>query len=977
MKTSRALGLLSLALLSCATAPAAAAPGPAAQSGAPDDFATPPPAERDADAEFRPIRFGDAPELAYDAPFFPGAHYDPAVPTPDALLGQTHGSRLSHPAEIVRAYEAFAAASERMTLTTFGRTHEGRPLVYAVVTSPANHARLAELRAGHAKLADPRGISDAELDELARTLPPVAWMAYSIHGDELSGSDAAFALGYHLAACTDPEVVQLLEDLVIVLDPCQNPDGRERIIGMVEQSAGYTPNLDYASMHRGRWPFGRGNHYLFDMNRDWMSGAQPETRARWEAVRSWHPQLFVDAHEMSGMDTFLFYPQSAPLNPAFADEHLRWQGVFADEAGGAFDREGWGYYTREWADGWAPFYSDAWGSLNGAIGILYEQARTDGFQLKRASGEILTYREAVHHQITASMANLRSLQRHGRDVLASYLANKKKNVAADTPGNDRVLVIRADQNQDRLRRLQRTLDGHGIEYFAARGTVELGGAESARGERVESLELPAGSWVVPARQPQRQLVRAFLDLDQRIDVETLKKEREELERRDSTKMYDVTGWSLLHAYDLDAWWGVPGELEVGPAPRLAPQGGVLGLAPEGYPTYGWIVDGRDDSAVAFAARAMELGLEVHLSDRAFEDAGAEGGPRTWSRGSLLVRRHENQGSAAEIEARIERAARESGALATRVLSGRAPGEGPDLGGGHFHLLAHPRVALVANTPVDSDTYGHLWHHLDVEVGVPFSILDAQALGRADLRRYNVLVLPPGLGREVGEWKDDLDAWVAAGGTLIAVESTAAALTSGRSGLTSVTLRRDALEKLDDYATAVERERAARAIAIDEALVWDGATAAAQDAPGEEASADDHEDDEAADADLDAWRRRFAPSGANLLADVDDESWLTVGAGATMPVALSGSSVYLTKPPVDTPVRFVEAARLRLAGLLWPEARVRIADSAYLAREGHGAGQVILFAGMPAFRGYHQATARLFSNAVVYGPGMGASQPVRW
>ena len=157
-----------------------------------------------------------------------------------------------------------------------------------------------------------------------------------------------------VAAVGRPDA-ELGERLVVVIDPVMNPDGRERIISMVEQSAGYTPNLDHESMHRGRWPYGRGNHYLFDMNRDWMAGTQPETRGRWQAVQSFHPQLLVDAHEMSSLDTFLFYPQAEPLNPHLPPRHLFWQRAYAEGAARAFDAWGWSYYTREWADGWAPF----------------------------------------------------------------------------------------------------------------------------------------------------------------------------------------------------------------------------------------------------------------------------------------------------------------------------------------------------------------------------------------------------------------------------------------------------------------------------------------------------------------------------------------------------------------------------------------------------------------------------------------------
>ena len=961
MRRTPAIALLILPLLlSCALAPGAAV------TAAPQDGGDAP--------DFDPIRFGDAEELDYAIDFFPGASYDPAIPTPDSILGQKHATRFSHHQEMLECFRRWAETSERVSVTTFGMTHEGRDLVYAAITSPENQARIDEIKAGHARLADPRGLSEAEGQRLLDTIPPVAWMAYSIHGDELSGTDAAVALGYHLAACTDEEVQQLLRDVVVVIDPCENPDGRERIISMVEQMAGYTPNLDYASMHRGRWPRGRGNHYLFDMNRDWGAGSQPETRARWRAVLSWNPQLFVDAHEMGGLDTFLFYPQNDPFLPILTETLIHWQRVFGDEQGLAFDEHGWSYYTREWADGWAPFYSDSFGSLIGAVGILYEQAGTKGFQLRRRSGEILTFREAVHHQVVASVANIETLQRHSEEVMSTYLAERRKNVADDTPGNDAVLAVRPDGNVDRLNFLKRVLVGQGIEYSVAGESFELSDVEGARGERAETLEFPAGTWVIPAKQPQRLLVRAFLDLDHRIDLDTLKRERKDIERDGRSRMYDATAWSLLHAFDLDAWWGT-GAVDEGSAPEPLSEGGIVVDDSRTGIFYGWIVDGAADSSVTFAARAMELGLQVNCADEAFETV--EG---SWALGSLLVRKHENPGALVEIEATVDRAARESGTRAQRIYSGRAPGEGHDLGGRHFRLLKRPRIAVLSNSPVSTSSYGHLWHHLDVVLGVPFSILDAQSLGRADLRRYNVLVLPPGgLSSVLEPIEERLETWVRGGGTLIACDGSAAALTAGRLGLSRVTLRRNALEELDEYALAVERERAARAIEIDEELVWTGKPSA-KDAPAEDDEAEEPpvkpKDGESVES-HDAWLRRFSPAGVNLLTETDDEHWLSAGTGTRLPISFGGSSVYLAREPIDTVVRFRPADELRLAGLLWPEARERIADSAYLTREPFGNGQLILFAGMPAYRGYHLATGRLFANAVIYGPGLGARQPVGW
>ena len=924
---------------------------------------------------FTPLRFGDPAELAYDEPFFPGAAYDPAVPTPDEVLGQTHGSRVAHHAEILECFRLWAAVSPRVQLEAYATSYEGRELVRCVITSPANLERLEAIRADLGALADPRGLEEAEAERIVRESPAAAWMAYSIHGDELSGADAAVALGYHLTAGLDESVTGLLDEVVVVIDPMMNPDGRERIVAQIEQSFGYVTNVDYASMHRGRWPLGRGNHYLFDLNRDWMPGVHPETRGRWAAVRSFHPQLFVDGHEMGGLDTFLFYPQSPPHNPHLPATLDDWHQVFAAGHGAAFDEYGWGYYTREWADAWYPGYSDAWGSLNGAVGILYEQASTGGQPLRRESGEVLTYRESVHHHAVGSLANLNTLRANREAILRDYLAGRRRNVAADAPGNERVFVFVPGRNPSRERRFLEVLLGQGVEV--RRATVEFTGERvaGALGDASDRRTFPAGSYLVAARQPQRPLVRAYLDFDPRMTAAFLELEREDLERTGETRLYDVTGWCLAQAYDLDAAWCELGAVADEPIAEAGAAGsGELRRAADAVegPAYAWAVDGDDDVAVRFAAQALDLGLAVHLSDEPFSAGG-----RRFPRASLLLRRHENP---PDLEERLAEAVRRLARAGETVVvhgleTGRSPDDGPDLGGGHFTLLRRPRVALVGGPPFSTEEYGHLWHQLDHDLRVPHSLLDAPSFGYYDLRRYNVLVLPPGGGSLVREHAETLRAWVEAGGTLIACASTAAAVASEDLGLSAVRLRRDVLDELDDWRFAALRERATREIAIDEELVWGDAPASADAGNGrpEEPERNGLRDPDAERQD--AWMRRFSPTGVLLRGLVDERAWVTAGCGAELPVNARGSNVFLARDPVRTAVRLAEEERLRLSGLVWPEARERLADSAYLCVESVGDGQVILFAATPGFRGIFAGTARLFANAVVYGPGAGASQPV--
>ncbi|HJM55947.1 MAG: hypothetical protein CMJ98_02120 [Planctomycetes bacterium] len=920
------------------------------------------------------LRVGD-PEgaQAYDVPFFADARYSEDITNPGDVLGQATGSRMATDVELRACFEAWAAESERLVLVEHGASHEGRAQYHAVITSPRNHERLEALLADNGRLFDPRDLSvDQGRAVLERALP-FAWMGYSIHGDETSGCDASLALAYRLVAGTDPATLAMLDEVVTVIDPIMNPDGRQRILTQSHQMSGYTKSLDHSGLLRGRWPRGRGNHYLFDMNRDWIAGTQPETVGRWEAILRYHPQLLVDAHEMGGLDTYLFYPQADPLNPHSPADLSGSQKVLGGAIAQAFDAHSWDYYTREWADGWAPFYSDAWAGLTGAIGILYEQGAVIGNPLRRASGTVLTYRESVHHQAVASWACLEALRENADWFLERFLADARRVVASPTGGSD-VFVVRHNGNTARTSELVRILVGQGIEVerslegFFTTGATDRFGAVSA-----ESVSSPAGSLIIRAAQPMGRAVRAYCEFDTKLTDEALQSERESLERKNESKIYDTMAWSLPHALDLDALWGqLATDVRTEFITELAgAAGGVVASSAEETPV-AWAVDATTDDALVFAVRAMDSGLQVHASDKAFTSAGVE-----FSRGSLLVRRHEND--VVDVDSLVAAAAVSAGIRAHALTTGLSADEGPDLGGGHFHLLTRPRVAIVGNAPTSSDTFGHLWHYLDTRLGLVHTILDAQSLSSVDLRRYNVLVLPPGAGAIASDQAEALETWVRAGGTLVACGNTAASLTSERAGLSAVVLRRHALEELESYAAVAARERRAWNVTVDAKGIWSGAAVEAS-APKEDKEEEfisiAHVEGESAE-DRDAWMRRFSPHGAMLLGEARSESWLTAGAGARVPILFGGSSVYLPPAGVETAVRFSPARHVRLSGLLWPEAAERVGDSAWLTRESMGAGQIILFTSMPSFRGFHFATARFFGNAVVLGPGLGASAPLPW
>ena len=933
------------------------------------------------------------PDLEYPVPILAGANYDPDIPTLESLLGFSVGKRIAAPAEIEAVINAYAKASSRVAVFEYARSYEGRGLYYVAISTPDNIARLDEIRGGWAKIADPREIEPDDADELLQQLPAVAWMAYSIHGNETSGADAALALAYHLAAARDPQVEALLRDTVVLIDPMMNPDGRHRTSEQLAQHRGRQRNIDDQSLlHTGYWPWGRTNHYLFDLNRDWIYGVNPESRGRIAAAGGWNPLLFVDAHEMGAQDTYLFSPPRDPHNPNFPPSLGPWVERFAEDQARAFDANHWPYYTGEWNEGWYPGYSNAWAGLRGAVGMLYEQASVDEDGILRADGSVLTYSQAIHHQFVSSLANLQTLHANADQLKRNFLEIRRAAVGANGPYARRSFAILADGNQGRIERFVDLMQLQGIEVYRltqplmTRATDQLG--------RTSSVRLPVGTLLVPNRQPEANLVATLLEFDPRMPEETLKKERRELLMRNDSRIYDVTSWNISMMFGLEAL-----ELPIALPQQVEPVSTTIAapVAVDGT-ALAYVFDGRDDRSVAAAARLAVRGLTARVGEKEFTLDGT-----AFARGSVVVTRYDNRDKQ-ELAGAINAVAAQLKIAPTAITSGWGPGDAPDLGGGYFVRLTAPTIAVLARGGIRPYDYGNVWKLLDQDIGIRHSQIDEALLAETDLRRYNVLVLPD-------RWQGELDSaavervndWVAAGGTLIAIGQSAAQLAQPDQGVDAVRALPQALEELQTFELAVLREAMADQDTRLGDSVWSHGVTTDYRFPWP-ADADWPEIEELQKRD--DWLKLFMPQGAFVAARVDTEHWLSFGSPATLPVLYGNAPVLFSAPPAETPVRLGayrpavdaqssaagedEAVRragwlalpdeqgldLRMSGLLWPEAAQRMAHGAYLVRETVGDGQIILFAAPPSFRGATLGTMRLLANALVYGPGFGSSQAIR-
>ncbi len=908
-------------------------------------------------------------------------NYNENISHPDVFLDFEYGTRVASPAQIENAVINYAKQSDRIKVVEYGKTHEGRSLYAVFISSPSNIDNLDKFKQSLADLSDARKTNDNKARSIINSLPAVAWMAYSIHGNETSGADAALGLIYHLIASTDLEVTSMLDNMVVIVDPLMNPDGRARFAKSLEQYRGTAPNYDDQSLlHTGDWPSGRTNHYFFDLNRDWFYLTQPETQGRVPLINKWTPQIFVDAHEMGAQDTFMTGPAREPINTNMDRDLIKWGNLFAQEQASAFDENNWRFYTGEWHEDLYPGYS-FYVNFRGSMGILYEQSRMAEDGVRRPEGTIQSYKESVHHQFVSSIANLETLSRNSKAMYKDYWDGRKYNVSKDGKYANQTFVVLANNNHRRMNTLAEKLNAQGIEIFTNEKTLRVKDALTQNGEIKPEFTIPAGSMVIPNRQPEAPLISAILEFDAEILESVLVKERQATLRDGSSIMYDTTAFNLTMMYGLPAVT-VPEHLNDG-LKNWQPYSPTFEVNNDAVM---WAVDGEDDLSVSFAARLMELEAQVRVIDKE-----AVLSNHTLPRGSVVVLAMDNP-KVEKLSEKVESVALDLGISVVSIESGFGPGELPDWGGRHFQLLTRPQIAILSHESFSSYDVGVSWWSLDHHLGIRHSQLNSSLLSYGDLRRYNTIIMPSGYGLDEADIAK-LKNWVKEGGTLIAHNNSSRILAS-EFGMGSVRQVQQTFEKSEEYNIDLQREILALNDQINIDAVLSNKANIELSYPWESRQGKYNQLELSS---RDKWQSLFMPSGAIVAGRTDNQHWLTFGSPSTLPVLYSNYPVLMTGGGSKAAVRIGELSQniqvdayrtinwsdippgndlnVRMSGLVWPEAAQRIANSAYLTQERYGRGQLILFAGEPNFRAAALGTNRLWLNAVIYGAGLGARKAI--
>jgi hypothetical protein len=851
----------------------------------------------------------------------PGTRYDPRIPTLKAVTGHDFGEEITPPPEIVAYLRALhAAAPDRTALVEYARSWEGRPLHALVIGSPERMAKLDAIKADLRRLADPRGLSAAEAERLVSELPAVTALLHGVHGNEISSAGAAMAEAYHLlAAQGDPVVDLVLRESIVIIDPAQNPDGRARFVFQTRLGRAATPDPEpLAAEHDEPWPGGRSNHYLFDLNRDWFAQTQPETRGKVALLLEWMPHVVVDLHEMGGESTYYFPPSAPPGNPWMTDTQKGWLETFGRANAARFDARGFPYFIREVYDSFYPGYGVSWPMAQGAIGMTFEKASARGLVYRRADGTLLTYLDGIREHFTAAISTAETAARHRAKLLADFLEFRRSAVRMGEQGAVREYVLAREPEPARADRLARLLAMNGIEVRRATAPFKAAGRS-----------FPAGTYLVPLAQPAARLARNLLDAHTGMDEGFLKIQDERRKRRLPDQIYDVTAWSLPLLWDVDVTTleqpsGAPSE-RVAAAEAAAAEGPALPPAKVAY-LLPWGV-----STAAVVAEALQQGTKVRVAGAAFTLAG-----RQYPVGTAIVRTSDN---GAEVGGRLGPIVARHGAVATAADSGFVE-EGISLGSGQVRALKAPRVLLAWDGPASSLSAGWARYVLERRYGQPVTAVRVGSLGRVDLARWDVVVLPSGsYTPQIGaDFLRRLKDWVSAGGTIITLGEASRWAAREQVGLlqTHTELRGGRPDTGEPPKPKTEAPK--QPINLDEAIT----------PPAEPPE--------------------LVP-GAILRVKLDLEHWLASGSDGEIGVMVESQRVFapITLDKGRNVGVYQTGDRLVASGVVWPESRTQLPSKAYLIHQPMGQGHVIAFAEDPNPRAFAEASQLLFITAVLMGP----------
>ncbi|MEX0287844.1 MAG: M14 family zinc carboxypeptidase [Flavobacteriaceae bacterium] len=656
--------------------------------------------------------------------FFKKYHpFDENIPSPQQYLGYGVGEHHTRHDLIVGYLAKLAELSDRASLIQYGRTHEGRKLVMLVVSSPENKRNLETIKAQHLAFVDPEQTATNYED-----VPLILNLAYNVHGNEPSSSEAAMLTAYTFVASNKPEILKYLKHAIIFIDPTINPDGRDRHTQWANSYQGNPMVGDpQDAEHNEYWPGGRTNHYWFDLNRDWLLGIHPESRGKLGWYHQWYPNVVTDFHEMGTRSSYFFEPMkvNGSLDPIMPKEnYIDLNNMFGEYFARALDSIGSLYFTKEVFDGTYPGYGSSYPDLQGGLGLLFEQASSRGHKQTTAFGEI-TFPFTIRNQYISGITTVRAavenkgyLRKYQQDFFKSALSNASKSRVQGYKFGDA-------HDQNRTKAFIDKLLLHKIDVYRA-------------GER---------SYVVPTRQPQFRMVQTMF--------ETYSKYRDSV-------YYDASAWSVGNFYNMK--YSPVSSLNLGD--KITSTDHLVSTTPVQRSNYAYLIDWDDYNAPAALNFLQTKGLVVSSSFKPFTAKTSEGNERM-NYGSLVIAVALQKPNADEVFKLIQQAQQRFNVPIYATKTGYNT-SGIDLGSRAITALKKPKAVMFIGDGIRSYEAGEVWHLLDTRVHMPITKIPMRNFNRANFDKYNTMVMVSGRYSLTEKQQAKIADWVKKGNTLITI-----------------------------------------------------------------------------------------------------------------------------------------------------------------------------------------------------------------
>ncbi|MBT8263827.1 MAG: zinc carboxypeptidase, partial [Muriicola sp.] len=605
------------------------------------------------------------------------------IKSPSEFLGYELGTQFTRHHEVVDYYQYLAeAASDRIQLTEYGKTNERRPLLLTYVSSAANMQNLEAIRSEHLKSTEGKGAATKA----------IVWLSYNVHGNESVSTEASMQTIYELLTSKK----DYLENTVVIIDPCINPDGRDRYVNWYNQHKN-TPNQinPDSKEHVEGWWSGRSNHYMFDLNRDWAWLTQVESQQRLKMYDQWLPHIHVDFHEQGVNNPYFFAPSAEPYHEVITNFQRSFQETLGRNHAKYFDANGWFYFTKERFDLFYPSYGDTYPTYNGAIGMTYEQGGSGraGLGVITGSGDTLTLKDRIAHHKTTGLSTVEVASNNSAKLNEEF----KKFYQ---PKNYKFQSYVLNGDDEKKRALADLLDKHGIEYgFANKGVAK--GFNYNTGYN-GSIQLSENSLVVSTNQKKGTLVKVLFEPDAKLS---------------DSLTYDITAWSLPYAYGLNA---------VATTTQIKATGAYkeTSIPPIPADTYAYVTDWNDMSDARFLAELLKNDIRVRRAEKPFRLDN-----KSYERGSLIITASDNKNNSKFIPA-LRAIAKKHSKWLTPAATGFVD-KGKDFGSSYVGMIPKVKVGVLSGDPTSTLRFGEIWHFFEQQLHYPLTVLDADYINRVD------------------------------------------------------------------------------------------------------------------------------------------------------------------------------------------------------------------------------------------------------